>query len=285
MIRFFLPLFAATLAAAPIPVLIVDGQNNHKWQETTPVLKRYLEETKLFQVDVATSPPKGGDWSSFKPDFSKYKVVVSNYSDFNGDAWPEPLRRALTDYVRAGGGFVSFHAANNAFPQDLEYNKMIALGGWGGRTEKDGPYAKFKDGKLTMDMTPGKGGHHGKRHAFKIVLRDLKHPITKGLPPEWMHQVDELYDNMRGPAENMHLLGTAFADPAQGGSGDHEPLLFTVKYGKGRVFHTMLGHDVEAMRCVGFIVTLQRGAEWAATGKVRQKVPADFPTASAVSLR
>ena len=41
--------------------LIVDGQNNHAWQETTPVLKKLLEQTGLFTVEVATSPPKGGD--------------------------------------------------------------------------------------------------------------------------------------------------------------------------------------------------------------------------------
>jgi type 1 glutamine amidotransferase len=51
------------------------------------------------------------------------------------------------------------------------------------------------------------------------------------------------------------------------------------------VFHTTLGHDVAAMQCVGFIATLQRGAEWAATGNVTQKVPNDFPTADRVSLR
>src|SRR5947208_2248868 len=65
-------------AASPIKALIVDGQNNHKWQLTTPVLKKDLESTGKFQVDVATSPPKGADMSGFKPNFSAYKVVVSN---------------------------------------------------------------------------------------------------------------------------------------------------------------------------------------------------------------
>jgi type 1 glutamine amidotransferase len=81
------------------------------------------------------------------------------------------------------------------------------------------------------------------------------------------------------------LLATAFSEPATGGTGEHEPILLTVRYGKGRIFHTMLGHDLEAMRCVGFITTLQRGAEWAASGKVTQAVPRDFPTASKVSIR
>jgi type 1 glutamine amidotransferase len=100
-----------------------------------------------------------------------------------------------------------------------------------------------------------------------------------------MHNTDELYDSLRGPAKNIGLLATAFSKPETGGTGEHEPILFTVRYGKGRIFHTTLGHDLEAMRCVGFIATLQRGAEWAATGKVTQKVPADFPRGGRVSLR
>jgi type 1 glutamine amidotransferase len=100
-----------------------------------------------------------------------------------------------------------------------------------------------------------------------------------------LHHIDELYDRLRGPAENLDLLATAFSSPEQKGTGENEPILFTIQYGKGRIFHTTLGHDVEAMRCVGFIVTLQRGAEWAVTGKVKQKVPKDFPTADKESLR
>ena len=59
----------------------------------------------------------------------------------------------------------------------------------------------------------------------------------------------------------------------------------TLTYGKGRVFHTAMGHDVAALKCVGFATTFQRGTEWAATGKVTQKVPADFPTADKVSVQ
>jgi type 1 glutamine amidotransferase len=100
-----------------------------------------------------------------------------------------------------------------------------------------------------------------------------------------MHAIDELYDSLRGPAKNVTLLATAFSAPETGGTGEEEPMLFTIQYGKGRVFHTTLGHDVAAMRCVGFIATFLRGTEWAASGKVTQKVPADFPDASKVSIR
>jgi type 1 glutamine amidotransferase len=162
---------------------------------------------------------------------------------------------------------------------------LIGLGGWMGRNEKSGPYIRFKDGRFVKEQTPGAAGHHGKQHEFKVINRDMSHPITKGLPQIWMHAKDELYDRLRGPAENMTVLATAFSDPETGGSGENEPILMVLQYGRGRVFHTVLGDNPEAMKCVGFIVTLQRGTEWAATGKVSQKVPADFPTAEHISIR
>jgi type 1 glutamine amidotransferase len=266
----------------PMKALIIDGQNNHDWKTTTPYLKKYLEETGLFTVDVATSPAKGENMSGFKPNFSAYKVIVSNY---NGEPWSQETQDAFEKYMRSGGGFVSVHAANNAFPEWKEYNQMIGLGGWGDRNEKSGPYVRFVDGKIMRDLSPGVGGSHGAQHAFLVEIRDPSHPITAGLPVKWMHAKDELYDRLRGPAENLHVLATAYSDPDTRGAGFHEPMLMTISYGKGRVFHTTLGHALEAIQCVGFITTLQRGAEWAATGKVTQKVPSDFPTADKTSSR
>ena len=263
--------------------LIVDGQNNHGvWPQTTPMMKGYLEETGLFTVDVATTPPKGKGTAGYAPKFSNYDVVISNY---NGESWPEETNKAFLDYIKNGGGFVVIHAANNSFGNWADYNRVIGLGGWGGRSEKSGPYVYYKDDKLVRDTSAGKGGHHGPQHPFQIIVRDADHPITKGMPKAWMHNKDELYDFLRGPAEEMHVLATAFADDKKGGSGRHEPMLMTIDYGKGRVFHTPMGHAEYSMHCVGFIASLQRGAEWAATGKVTQKIPADFPGDTDVSLR
>lgn len=287
----FITLLAALIAAldlhaAAIRVLIVDGQNNHDYKATTPHLKKVLEETGLFTVDVATTPPKGGDMSTFKPKFSDYRVIVSNY---NGEPWSKETQDAFVEFVRNGGGFVSVHAADNAFPNWKEYNEMIALGGWEGRNEKSGPNLRLRNNIFVYDKSPGTGGHHGQQHPFVMDTHVRKHPIMAGLPEHWMHAKDELYDSLRGPAQNVVVLASALSEKQTGGSGEHEPLLMVITYGKGRVFHTAIGHnngkDITAQKCVGFITTFQRGTEWAATGNVTQKVPADFPTADKVSLR
>ncbi|MBI3470226.1 MAG: ThuA domain-containing protein [Candidatus Solibacter usitatus] len=272
----------AASGAAKRKALIVDGQNNHKWQETTPVLKRLLEQTGLFEVAVATTPPKGADMSAFHPDFKAFDVVVSNY---NGDAWPAGTQAAFEAYVRGGGGLVVYHAADNAFPEWAQYNEMIGLGGWGNRKESAGPYVRYREGKIVAENKPGPGGHHGKAHEFRVEIRDSAHPITAGLPRQWMHAQDELYDSLRGPARNMTVLATAFSDTSTGGTGEHEPILMVLSYGKGRIFHTTLGHYLPALECLGFAVTFQRGVEWAATGQVTQPVPEDFPTPTGVRSR
>lgn len=266
----------ALVAAEPekIKALIVDGQNNHKWKETTPVLKSILESSGRFTVDVATSPAK--DTTGFRPKFADYGVVVLNY---NGAAWPKETNADFVKYVEAGGGVSVVHAANNAFGDWAEYNLIIGVGGWGGRTEKSGPLIRLKDGKVVFDDTPGRGGSHGKQHEFVVETVAPDHPITKDLPAKWLHTRDELYDRLRGPAKNVTLLAVAYSDKATGGTGEKEPMIFTVEYGKGRVFHTPMGHDVTSLNCVGFATVLERGTEWAATGKVTLPVRKDFPTA------
>jgi len=269
----------------PIPVLIVDGQSGgpyHVWRLTTSILKKELEETKLFQVTVATSPEFPGDFSNFHPNFTDYKAIVWNY---DAPDWPGDLRQQLEDYVRNGGGLVIVHAADNAFPDWPAFNQMAGIGGWRNRSEKAGPFWYFKDGKLLSDGSPGPAGSHGARLPFQVVTRDPEHPIMKGLPAAWMHNADELYAHLRGPGQNMTVLATAYSDPKNKGTGHDEPMLMVLSYGKGRIFHTTMGHDAAALSCVGFLTTYQRGTEWAATGKVTQKVPATFPTANTVSFR
>jgi type 1 glutamine amidotransferase len=279
--------FAACKNETVYKTLIITGQNNHNWKASSPVLKQILDETGLFLCEIMTTPEKGGDMNKFDPDFSRYKLVVI---DYNGDSWSEKTKAEFVDYVKNGGGLVIYHAADNSFPDWKEYNEMTGLGGWGDRNEKSGPYVYYKNNVLVTDSTPGIGGSHGKRREFLVRTRMPDHPIMKGLPANWLHGTDELYSQLRGPAKNLQILATAFADSAAGGGTMRdEPVLMTITYGKGRIFHTTMGHADEgggpSMQCAGFITTLQRGAEWAVTGNVTQAVPWDFPSAAGVVLR
>lgn len=272
-----------------IKVLIVTGQSNHNWRVSHVALKQILENSGLFLVDIAISPVSGRIMSNFKPNFSSYQLVVLDYC---GDRWPIETEKSFMNFVDNGGGVVVYHASNNAFREWKEYNQIIGIGGWGGRDETDGPYLYLKEGQLVYDrISSGCAGSHGKQHEFILCCGNSNHPITKGLPTKWLHVRDEFYDHMRAQGIVKDVLYWGNSDSLMNGSGLDEIAIFTVDYGNARIFHTILGHvgnsldDNISMQCTGFQVTLLRGAEWAATGKVTQPVPDDFPTETTISLR
>lgn len=302
-----------TYAAHPpkkVKVLIIDGQNNHAvWPKSTIMMKQYLENTGLFTVDVERTkylwkgegqkqflPLAGVKGASeflkkpkadpdFSPKFCKYDVVVSNFG-WRAAGWSEKTKEAFDQFVKKGGGFVTVHAANNSYPKWKNFNKMIGLGGWGGRNQKDGPYVYYNnDGKLIVDNSKGGCGAHGKRHEFPVTIRVPNHPITKGMPKVWLTTADECYAKLRGPAENMTILATGKDQNENAPTNRHEPIFIVTKYGKGRVFNTILGHDAVSFQSVGFITSFTRGVEWVATGKVTQEIPSDFPNAETSSSR
>jgi len=230
---FILCLFAVVFSAqAQIKVLIVDGQNNHEvWPKSTIMMKQYLEESGLFEVDIERSQytwkaqrekdylPLAGVGETqdlenpkadpdFSPDFKKYDVVVSNFG-WKAAPWPEATQKAFEKFVKKGGGFVSVHAADNSFPEWEAYNEMIGLGGWGGRDETAGPYVYYTNkGELVRDDSPGNGGAHGPQNEILMTVREPNHPITKGMPTQWLTTKDECYAKLRGPAKNMTILAT-----------------------------------------------------------------------------
>jgi type 1 glutamine amidotransferase len=281
--------------------MLLTGQSSkyHDWTKCSPLVKAHLEQTGLFAVDVVTTPPRGADMSGFRPSFAGYAAVVVVYE---GDEWPAPTKAAFVEFIRNGGGLVTVHDADNAFPFWKEWNEMIGVGGWGfkpdgnigARDESWGPMIRWRDGKMVLDSTTPGNATHPPRHDFPIVTRAPEHPTMRGLPATWLHASDEVYSRLRGPAKNVTVLATALADKTKfpTATGEHEPMLMAIHYGKGRIFHSTLGHvgpkdkpPYAPVVCVGFVVTLQRGTEWAATGRVTQAVPADFPTATKTSLR
>ena len=273
-------LFCQSLSADKIKILIVDGVNNHNWKETTKDTKAILLQTGKFSVDVSTSPSKKApkeEWEKWQPKFSDYQAVVSNFNDGGRTLWSVKTREAFEKYIENGGGFVAVHAADNSSTDWPAYNKIIAIGGWGGRKAGVHGYLLRKyDGAWKKD-SPDKGasGGHGPQREFVVTMDKTDHPITKGLPTEWMHSKDELYHSLRGPAENVEVLGSAVSNRTKVA----EPMMMIIKYGKGTIFHTPMGHfNKLSTRCLGFQTVFARGTEFVATGKVTIGMPKQFPT-------
>lgn len=301
MIRHFFALFAisAVLLACTsvqaddkIKVGILTGQNNHGWMMDTPVLNNILDEAAMFDTAILQtpdrkSPNKAEEWKAFKPNFAAYDVIVLNY---NGEMWPDNIKKEWLDYVSGGGKVFAFHAGNNPFKGWTEFEEMIGLL-W--RGNKDGKRVYFDDAgnKVVQEAGDGPGAGHGSQHAYLVDTKDNNHPVFKGLPDQWMHAKDELYHGQRGPAKNMTVLLTAYAEPKTRGTGVHEPIVWTIPYGKGTVMTNVMGHwwknqkEGPALACAGFQTIFTRSIEWLATGKVTTPKPDDFPTKDAVSSR
>jgi uncharacterized protein len=253
---------AAPAGPPKIQVLIITGQNGHNWRGTTPILRKILEDTEKFEVHV-TEEFRGGGPETLAP----YDLVVLNYQDRGNRPelrWGTRADTALVDFVRNGKGLVVYHFSMAAFDGWTEYEKMSAA-----------------------NWRPN-NGHHSAPHNYVVDIKDQEHPITKGLKLSFPQTNDELYSNLRWqPAGSYHVLATAYDDHALyaasrtdarapqplEGTGANEPMLWTVDYGKGRVFTTALGHDVEQVQTPAFTTTFARGAEWAATGKVTLPIP------------
>ncbi len=296
--RFLLSLlglcFALTnrVAASESPairVLVVDGCSNHDWQLTTRSIRAILEPTKLFDVDVSTSPPTADapGWDAWRPKFREYDVVIQTYNDLGGGApWPRAVREELEAFVREGGGLYVWHAGNNAFADWPAYNRMIGLG-WRKKHQGDALQVS-EDGKvIRIPSGEGLDTNHGKR--FDAVIHRLgDHPIHRGMPRVWKSADIEVYYFARGPAEEVEVISYA-NDIVH--TKLNWPIEWTVKFGEGRVYTSTFGHvwrgDVQpvTVRDVGVQTLLVRALQWLAKREVTFPVPEDFPTATATSVR
>lgn len=283
--------FASTAFAAGkhLSVLIVTGQNNHDWVRSTPIIERLLKETDRFNVSVSTTPSKDSlddAWNDWAPQFKNYDVILS---DYNGKMWPDPVKRDFVSYVNGGGHVVLVHAANNAFSGWAEFEEMAGLL-WRGADKGDRLYLDENEKLVRQPTGEGPGGGHGAGHSYPITTRDDQNPIFKDLPKVWMHTSDELYHAQRGPAKDVHILATAFSSKESGGTGVHEPMVWWIPYGKGKVITLVPGHlgtndkYPTTYDCVGFRTVLQRSVEWVATDKVTIPRPKNFPDAEKTSV-
>ncbi len=220
-----------------IRLLILSGSNNHNWQKTTPFLKKVFFNCGYFKVDVTNQP----DTLSYKI-FKKYDAVISNWNSWpeNDLRWTAEAENGLLKFVEEGGGLVFFHASTSALYKWPDFEK-ISTGAWVENT------------------------WHGKRNPVNVKIENQEHPITKGLSDFYIF--DELWVNAR-QNDKFQVLGSAINDEALDKGFENQPAIFVLDYGRGRIFHTLLGHDVRAMRNTGFQTLILRGTEWAATSKV-----------------
>ncbi|MFQ5504567.1 MAG: ThuA domain-containing protein [Planctomycetota bacterium] len=236
---------ALSLVLAPprIRVLLLTGQNDHDWQFSSVTHKRTLEATGRFEVTIAADPVQA---LADPEKLARYDVF---FLDYNGKRWGESAEKNFLSQVRSGKGVVVVHAAAGAF------------GGW-------------KEYETLIGFCWRKGTGHGRFHRFDVGILDRNHPISFDLPPLARHP-DELYHGLRHMHGAKHrVLMSARSARETGGSGQEEPVVMILRYGRGRVFHTSLGHvwkdqpDTHAsILDPGFRLLLSRGAEWAATGR------------------
>lgn len=238
--------------SAPLRVLILSGQNNHDWKTTTPRIQSILEATGRFDVEV-TERPDQLTADALEP----FDVVLSNWNAFGreGDtsaiaSWPEATRTAYLDFVRQGKGHVVVHAGSCAFADWPAY-RQLTLAWWElGQTQ------------------------HGPPHRFPVRFETLEHPVIRGLRN--FDLTDELWVHPgRQPGAQVLVSAFAAADHPQG-SGDWEPLVLADRFGEGRTFTLLAGHDAGCMEQPGFQALLTRGTEWAATGRVTIRPPSEL---------
>jgi type 1 glutamine amidotransferase len=223
--------------AAKIRALIITGDDvpAHDWKETTPVTREILEATGKFEARVCEEIGILDAGAAL----AGYDLLVLNFRNRPEFKISETARKNLADFVASGKGLVSIHFSANAFQDWPDYRNLI--------------------GKVWVGRTSG----HGPRGPFKAEIAARDHPVTRGL--ENFEIDDELYARLVGTAP-VKVLVQAHSD----WSGQVEPLVWTLDYQKGRVFHTSLGHDARARRHPAFGTLLLRGAEWAATGRITE---------------
>ncbi len=288
-------LFTAAVAScgaadtpAKIKLLIIEGVSNHDWQHRLALVREILARDGSFAVEVSITPSRADDpaWATWRPDFSKYDVVLSGYNNLGGKPrWPVEVRQAFEKYVRTGGGFYVYHEANNSFAEWPEYNQMIGLG-W--RNKNFGKAIVVRPDESLQIIPAGEGDNTGHGNRSDVVVHQLgEHPIHTGLPRAWKAADIEVYRYARGPATNLTIL--AYATDAQ--TQLQFPIEWTVQYGQGRVFASTYGHvwadqkDPMGMKCAAFQTIMVRALKWLARRPPGDAVPADFPTAEAISLR
>jgi type 1 glutamine amidotransferase len=214
----------------PVRVLVVTGVDyqGHHWKLTAPAVRDVLQAEGGMEARVID------DHEFLASDvIFDYDVILLHFKNYDPTKRAEQVQANLTKFVRQGGGLVLYHFACGAFEQWPEFEQLA------GRV-----WDKKKRG-------------HDPRGPFTVNIADKDHPITRGL--EDFETDDELYTCLGGERP-IHVVATATSKV----DGQVYPMAFVLDYGDGRVFHTVLGHDVRAVTLPGPAELLRRGCLWAA---------------------
>jgi len=216
--------------AGPVRVLVVTGQDHpaHNWRQTAPVLKDLLEKDPRLQVRVVEEPK-----FLASPQLADYDVVVLHFMDWKQPDPGEKARENLRRLIDGGKGMVVVHFACGAFQEWPEFRNLA--------------------GRAWNPKLRG----HDPRGKFRVEITDTRHPITQGM--ESFETEDELYTCLAGDRP-ITLLATAKSKV----DGKDYPMAFVFQYGKGRVFHCPLGHDVKAFSAPAVGELFRRGCAWSA---------------------
>jgi type 1 glutamine amidotransferase len=183
-------------------------RQHHGYRDQAFYLAELLENTGHYEVTL------GEDAAILETSaIRKYDLIIANADRRDPEfKYTRAQQEGLLEFVRAGGGYVSIHGANNAAADWLpEWREML-----GGVFSHVGlPDGKVKKGSYVV----------------KIALKSS--PITQGISDFPLK--DELYYNVQ-MLPGIEPLATVEYD------GKNWPVAWTRTFGKGRVFHLVLGH-------------------------------------------
>jgi len=249
-LKTLLPEFSAAKENAdPIRVLILTGNDGpfHDWRSTHLVIKEALERDARMNVTVSTDI----EVLAREDLKAKYDVLVQNYVNWQTHGLSDKAKENLSGFVKGGGGFVVMHFADGAFHFSLP-----------GAAESDWPeYRKLVRRVWNHQGQGEQKSSHDSYGPFSVHVTDAKHPVTEGLKD--FQTTDELYFNQNGDEPITPLL-TAKSKS----SGKDEPLAWAYTYGEGRVFQTLLGHDVKALRTPEVMEIIRRAGAWTAKKEI-----------------
>lgn len=211
-------------------VLLVTGQEypGHPWRQTAPALAEALEKDARLQVQMVDDPYQLSTLS-----LDAYQTVVIHFMNWKTNAPDEKARENLRRAVAAGKGLALVHFACGAWQDWPEFGQLA--------------------GRAWNPKLRG----HDPRGKFKVEIADAQHSIMRGLVD--FEADDELYTCLAGDRP-IQILAKARSKVDQ----KEYPMAFVLQYGQGRVFHSVLGHDLKAIAIPEVLELYRRGIVWTA---------------------